>query len=423
MIDHNSLNLSEDPERGWSFLLMLCLAEIATMLLFSSYAAVLPIIQKEWQLTNAQSGWIYGSYQIGYLLAVVVLITLTDFINPRYIYSASAVFAGLSGLLFSLTAEGVLSATILRTMAGIGLAGTYMPGLKIIAEYYSREKRGGAVGLYVGSFTLGVSLSLYFTGKLTALYYWRTAFFLASLGPLIGGILGYVILKGKFKDSSHSRASNKEDFSYKRVATNKPVMIMILAYMGHCWELFGLRGWIVAFLTECLLSKDKLLTNAAETASFMASIILLAGTPGNMISGFVSDRIGRMKAIVISMLISSALSFTLGWTAGAPFYLVIFIALVYGFFVTADSSPLSTAITEFANPAFRGSTMAVQSFLGFLAASISPVIMGWLMDLTNDSFGILKWGWGFSILGLGALIGPLGIYYLNTPQNIKLGRG
>lgn len=397
------------PKNG-HLLIMLCLAEITTMLLFSSYAAVLPILQKEWQLTNTQAGWIFGSYQIGYLLAVILLTTMTDYVNPRYIYSASAFFAGISGLLFSYSAHGVISAMIFRTMAGTGLAGTYMPGLKIIADNFPQEKRGGAVGLYVGTFTLGVSLSLYLTGKLAAMYDWRSAFLFASIGPLMGGFIGFAALRTNLLPSP--LVANRKEFSLKKAISNKPVVVMILAYMAHCWELFGLRGWIVAFLTAALITGGKTLSQAAESASYVAALVMLVGTPANMISGFISDKIGRLRSIVITMLVGSALSFTIGWTVKFPFPWVLLIALLYGIFVTADSSPISTAITEFADPAIRGSTMAVQSFLGFAAASISPIAVGWLLDLADDSFGLLKWGWGFAVLGAGSLVGPLAIYYL-----------
>jgi fucose permease len=51
------------------WLIWLSFAEIGTMLVFNNYSALLPILQKEWSLTNSEAGWIFSSYQIGYILA------------------------------------------------------------------------------------------------------------------------------------------------------------------------------------------------------------------------------------------------------------------------------------------------------------------------------------------------------------------
>src|SRR3990172_2515792 len=171
------------------WLIWLSLGEIGTMLVFSNYSALLPLLQKEWFLTNSQAGWIYSSYQIGYILSVVILTSLTDYTNPKYIYLLTAFWAGIAGILFSQWAEGFYSALILRTLMGIGFAGTYMPGLRMVSEKFHSRERGRAVGIYVGAFSLAVSLSLFLTGFINSLLSWRWAFLITSLGPLAGGIL------------------------------------------------------------------------------------------------------------------------------------------------------------------------------------------------------------------------------------------
>lgn len=161
------------------------------MLVFSNYSALLPVLQKEWSLTNAQAGWVYSSYQIGYIFAVVLFTSLTDYTNAKYIYLITAFWTRTSGILFSLRAEGFYSALILRTLMGIGFAGTYMPGLRMVSENFSSREMGRAVGIYVGAFTLGVSLSLFMTGLINSLLSWRWAFLITSLCPIAGGVIAF----------------------------------------------------------------------------------------------------------------------------------------------------------------------------------------------------------------------------------------
>jgi sugar phosphate permease len=126
------------------WLAILCFAELVSMTQFSSFNAMIPDLQKEWQLSNSQVGLILSSYQIGYACAVVIFSTLTDWIGARRVYITGALWASVAGVGFA-TSDGFASAFVWRTLAGIGLAGTYMPGLRLVTERFQKEKRGSAV--------------------------------------------------------------------------------------------------------------------------------------------------------------------------------------------------------------------------------------------------------------------------------------
>jgi len=391
----------------YRWLIWMSLSEIGTMLVFSNYSALLPILQKQWALTNGQAGWIFSSYQIGYIVAVVFLTSLTDYTSPKYIYILTALWAGISGILFSVWAEGFESALILRTLTGIGLAGTYMPGLRMVSEKFPHRERGRAVGIYVGVFSLGVSLSLFLTGFIHTLFSWRWAFFLTSLGPIAGGIIAF------FRLGEVARIKEEgKNVSLGEVLRNQPVLMMIGGYVAHMWEMFGMRGWMVAFLTACLLTAQVDLQNAVNLSAMVAGVVVLVGAISNTLGGILSDRYGRENTIIVVMLGSGLLSLLIGWTRVLPFSLVVILSILYGFLVTGESSVLSAGITELAHPRGLGRTMALQSLLGFSAASVSPILFGYILDLTNPPdalarFGYVPhWGWAFALLGLGGLGGP-----------------
>ena len=82
------------------------------------------------------------------------------------------------------------------------------------------------------------------------------------------------------------------------------------------------------------------------------------------------------------------------------------------FWFRQSPSVLSTGITELAIPGGLGRTMAIQSVLGFGAASVSPIVFGYVLDLTNPADALARygyfpnWGWAFVLLGIGGLMGP-----------------
>jgi len=401
-----------DDRFRWLMWISAC--EMGMMLVFSNYAALLPVLQKEWSLTNTQAGWIYSSYQIGYMLSVVALTSLTDYVNPKYIYITTAFWAGLSGIFFSFFAKGFESALILRTLMGIGLAGTYMPGLRMVSEKFSPHERGKTIGIYMAAFTLGSAISFLLTGLLNSLSSWRWAFFLTSLGPVTGGVIA-VFRLGKI---TREVTEKEQTISVGQIVRNRPVLIMIGGYMAHMWEMFGMRAWIVAFLTACLMTAQVDFQKAVNLSAILSGGVTLVGAVSNGLGGALSDRFGRANTIIVVMVGSGLISLLIGWTRPFPVWFVIALSLIYGFMVTGESSVLSTGITELARPGGLGRTMALQSLLGFGAASLSPILFGTVLDLTNpqgalSQFGYLpNWGWAFVVLGLGGLVGPLIIWRL-----------
>ena len=138
-----------------------CVAEMLSMSGFAAFPSLLPRFQELWGLSNTEAGWINAIYFAGYLVAVLILVSLTDRIDPKRIYLACMLLTVLSVAAFGLFAEGCWSALLFRALAGIGLAGTYMPGLKILSDLIEGPAQSRAVAFYTSSFGLGSSISYY----------------------------------------------------------------------------------------------------------------------------------------------------------------------------------------------------------------------------------------------------------------------
>ena len=96
--------------------------------------ALLPDYIARWNLTKTEAGWLVGLFFAAYVVMVPVLVALTDRVPVRRVYMLGTSLTALSHFGFALFADGFWSALLLRLLAGIGWAGTYMPGLKAIAD-------------------------------------------------------------------------------------------------------------------------------------------------------------------------------------------------------------------------------------------------------------------------------------------------
>ena len=130
--------------------------------------ALMPGYIERWSLTGTQAGWLIGIFFAAYVLAVPVLVALTDRLPARRIYLIGTASTALSHLGFALVADGFWSAFLLRALAGIGWAGCYMPGLKILADRLEGAAQSRAVGWHAAGVGIAGAASFLVAGLLDA---------------------------------------------------------------------------------------------------------------------------------------------------------------------------------------------------------------------------------------------------------------
>ena len=394
------------------------------MLVFINYSAVLPILRLEWSMNNTQAGMIFSVYQLGYIVSGVLLSILSDRFNIKHIFIIAAFCSGIGNLLFALYAHDFVSGMLFRALTGIGMGGTYMPGLKLVAERFDASHRGRAIGIYVGSLVMGASLSLAVTGWLTELYGWRAAFIVSSLGVFCGAMLAFPLFKGyRPAPRTYSEAGYTGE-----VIKNRPALLMILGYGAHMWEMYGMRSWLAPFFASALIGWGIESTKATGLASTIAAALIGIGAFSTAITGTLSDRFGRTATISLVLFASSALSFTFGWLINTNLWLTLAVGLVYGYLIVAESPVFSTGLTELVAPGYLGAAMGMQSLIGYSMGMISPTVFGWVLDTFRgwQPFpGISgEWGIAFASLGIGGVAGPLFMWMLRrTPESIKMAGG
>ncbi len=146
---------------------------------------VAPVFLEEWALTNTEAGWIAGIYFAAYAVFVPVLVALTDRVDARWVYCFGASLAVVSSGGFALLAEGFWTGLLFRAMAGVALAATYMPGLKVLVDRYRGPKQCRAVALYTSSFSLGTAVSFLMAGEIAEAFGWRWAFAASAMAALV----------------------------------------------------------------------------------------------------------------------------------------------------------------------------------------------------------------------------------------------
>ena len=215
---------------------------------FATYPALLPVLRAAWGMSNAEAGLVGGVLFLGYVVAVPLLTSITDRVDARRIYLVSAVVAACGSAYFAIFADGFVGALIGQALFGIGFAGVFMPGLKALSDRIEEALQPRATACYMSLSGFGLAGSYLLAGIIAAHASWRLAFALATFGPLIAGLLVLFLMAPK---EPAAAAGPRPGFfrSFKLVFANRPAAGYICGYVAHCWEVQGLRAWMVAFLT------------------------------------------------------------------------------------------------------------------------------------------------------------------------------
>ncbi|HEX6297585.1 MAG TPA: MFS transporter, partial [Burkholderiales bacterium] len=175
--------------------LVLLAAHILSMLGSQTYAALLPELREEWSMSNAQAGVVGGMFFAGYIATVSYWTALTDRVDARKVYLAGGLLAAAGGVGFGWAVSGFYTAILFQVMLGIGIAATYMPGLRILSDRISGPAQSRNIAFYTSFFGIGTALSLAIAGAVAPLAGWRAAFIVSAAGPLLAGLTVFLLIE------------------------------------------------------------------------------------------------------------------------------------------------------------------------------------------------------------------------------------
>src|SRR6516225_9007115 len=224
-----------------------CGAEILSLLGYSMIPALLPQFIGAWSLTNTQAGWLTGMVSAGYMLAVVPLVSLTDRQPARRIYLGSSTLGALSNFGMALC-DSLLPALGFRAVAGIAMAGMYMPGLQALTHGVDGAMRARIAAWYTSSFTIGASLSFLF-GRFGTLLGWRSAFVLAGILGAAGVFIAWAMMP-RTEDASKAREPRPR-LEFRPVLANRDALVLIVGYAAAICSSVVSRKGIAVFVTYC----------------------------------------------------------------------------------------------------------------------------------------------------------------------------
>jgi predicted MFS family arabinose efflux permease len=259
------------------------------------------------------------------------------------------------------------------------------------------------VTLYTSSFSLGVGLSFLVSQLVAENLGWRPAFLITALGPLV-----MLTASALLKPVEPKPVNSRPLLNFGPVVRNTSAMGFVLGYGAHCFELYGIRTWIVAFWTFVIASHGQPSLLTPLIVSFVFSILAM---PASILGNELALKLGRHRAITFVMFASAAVALLIGIMSDKSPWLLLPLLLVYAVTVPADSGALTSGMTMAADPDNRGATMAMHSTVGFSLSALGAWALGVALDAGGGPGNATAWTGAFVVLAIGILLGPLALYW------------
>lgn len=347
-----------------------------------------PPIKAELALSDFQLGLLGGlAFAIFYTLLGIPIAWLADRYNRVWIMTAAlAVWSGFTALCG--VAHSYLQLFLYRVGVGVGEAGGVAPAYSLVADYFPREQRARALGVYSFGIPIGTGLAFMFGGIIASRVDWRAAFVIVGLaGLVIAPLFRFTVKEPPRGQYDPVKTAAVPFVQVLRTLRTKP-SFWILAFAASCSSImgYGLGFWITSFFVR---SHD---VSLLEASFRLGALAFCGGIPGVWLGGMLADRYGKGSrsayALVPAIAFVVSLPFLVTgvlvaneWLALASFTVLYALSLAW-------LGPVISAIQHLVAPSMRATASAIFLFINnLIGLGAGNAILGAISDGLADRFG------------------------------------
>ena len=375
------MNLSTVAQRFSPAVFLIALSHFSLELFHNFLPVTYPLFIRSMGLSYAQIGSLALAAGIFGALVQPVFGYLSDRRDPGLIVALSVAWSGLLMGLVGFIGQYWL----LVPVVGLGALGSaaFHPAGASLAAVGVTQRRGAALSVFSVGGNLGSALSPLLVGAGIVWFGLPGTALLIPLGLLIGLFL--------YRQTRNLPlpAANPQSPIANRTSDNRPspianaqsgsrlaLSLVILIVAARSW----FQGSLMTYLPAWLQSNGRSL----ETAGFMLSILLIALSVGSLSGGTLSDRVGRIPVVVVSLaLLGPAQWLFLQATGAAQILCLMFIGVLIG-----GTFPVAILMAQETWPHAVGLASALVLGLGWLPAGIGSWVSGLIADETSLAFAL-----------------------------------
>lgn len=375
-----------------------------------SYGTLLPEMLPDLRITKAQAGSIYASYFFAYTLFSPIIGRLADRYDTRLLISVFMAIMGLGTFLMQF-AGSLWQASVFFGITGLGCAACWAPVMALTQRWTSAAKRGLSLALIDAGSTIGVMAAGALIPLLVSVADWHLGWRVLGIFGLLLAAANYFLIRDRPAPGPPAQLSKEPSrrgqapghIKYRQLLSDRRFWSIGIAYL-----LVGVSIQIpFSFLSTYAVQE---LHTSYGTATRLITAIGVAGLVGKVALGPLSDRIGRIKVMMLSsfliMIGCVGVAFSQNW-------LLVAVTCIFGVGYGACWSMYAACAADYFSKEASGSIIGLWTVYLGVGLIASPVIAGW----TADRSGTLKWGFIIAATAaLGTMMALVPLYRKGKPS-------
>ncbi len=365
------------PRDAYVFAASLFMLVAATNIL----TPLIPQVRLDFGVSISTAGLIVGSYGLARLAVDLPAGWLSrSFGERRLSIVALFILVGASIVGFFSPTVPVLIAARIGSGIAVGILATViLSGLGASAK---AENRGKVMSLFHVANNIGIASYPMFGGLIALAFGWRATFAVTAILAIIASLLLIPLLLRIDFRAAEGKGGKKIDDS--RVLYGRARVIAMVAtnfgVMANMIHRHGFRNTVLPLYAATVLMLDGL--NIATAIAFMSITGLMVATPG----GALGDRVGRRRVITAGLATVAVGDLLFLLTGDLISFLIAAALIGFGDFFTSSQTALLSEVVPAKERTFALSTYRFSADLGAL---IGPILLAFVMDITNAQTAII----------------------------------
>ena len=352
--------------------------------------SLFPYIQKEWGLTDTQSGLLVSVVYWSIVAFVFPVSILVDRWSRKKAIGIMALAWSLATALCAFT-KSFPQLLITRSCIGIGEAGYAPAGTAMLSGLFPPEKRSRMMGLWNMSIPLGVAVGIAVGGFVAQHWGWRHAFGLVALPGAITAVLFFFVKDYKTVDLVKTVGSSDTGISKARMTKmdifrefiHTPSLIFAnIGFIGCIFVNNAIIVWLPTYI-------HRVEGTPISEAGMKTGLIMLLAIIGLPVGGWLADLWfkknvrSRMLFPALTIALNAVVIFTaFSFLGGKTQYIML---LLMGVLASMFAPAAITVTQEVIHPGLRAISYSVCVVIqNLFGASMAPIVIGAL----SDAYGI-----------------------------------
>ncbi|MGE5524908.1 MAG: MFS transporter [Rhodospirillaceae bacterium] len=347
----------------------------------ATFYILLPLIGKELGLSYTEIGLIMTIQHLAGAISNIPGGILVDTVGRKgYLMAASLFWVGFPYALMSLT-HNFWMLLVCVTLVGIGNNIWHPAAIPFLAHRYP-ERKGLVLSFHGMGGNCGEAIAPFVIGALLAVYSWRTVVVL-NVVPGIAMSIIILVMMGALTmtrdgdvNAGGTSSSSTRDYlrGFAGLLRNVPLMLVSFSAAFRTLTQSGLLTFLPVYLAYEL-------NYSPFAVGICMTVVQVAGFVAAPFAGHLSDKMGRKRVIVSSMILTGVTIAGMA-LAGRTMWFVVFIALV-GFFLYAMRPVLQAWAIECTPKELAGAGVGLQFGITAVGASLGPALAGMISDASD----------------------------------------